>query len=171
MEFLTTLKDKIPDWAKDVRLNIDGTMARSSLSPVEVQGVAVSAAYALKNRYLVETFKEGLEESELNGVLTSASLMGMNNTYYPFAHLNDELANLPAKLRMNAYANSGGIEKGHFEIYGLAASIIGKCDHCIKAHINGAKEAGYTTEQIQDIGRITAVVNAIAGVLAITQAN
>lgn len=166
MEFLNTLKEAIPDWAKDVRLNLDGAIARSSLSEVEVKGVALSAAYALKDKYLVSLFKEGLDQTELHGALTASSLMGMNNTYYPYANLSEELANIPAKLRMNAYATSGGIEKGHFEIYGLAASIIGKCDHCIKAHIKGAKEAGYTTEQIQDVGRIAAVVNAVAGVLA-----
>ena len=31
MEFLNSIKDLIPDYAKDIRLNLDGTIARSSL--------------------------------------------------------------------------------------------------------------------------------------------
>ena len=31
MEFLQTIKGLIPDYAKDIRLNVDGTIARSSL--------------------------------------------------------------------------------------------------------------------------------------------
>jgi len=31
MEFLTAIKEQIPDYAKDIRLNLDGAIARSSL--------------------------------------------------------------------------------------------------------------------------------------------
>ncbi|MDB5865864.1 MAG: carboxymuconolactone decarboxylase family protein, partial [Betaproteobacteria bacterium] len=33
MEFLNTLKERIPDYAKDVRLNLDAVLLRSSLDP------------------------------------------------------------------------------------------------------------------------------------------
>ena len=84
MEFLTTIKAQIPDWAKDIRLNVDGTIARSSLSAADAVGVALAAAFAAKSTFLVEQFKLGLSEEDTNAVLTAAALMGMNNAYYPY---------------------------------------------------------------------------------------
>lgn len=31
MEFLSTIKEQLPDWAKDIRLNLDAVIARSTL--------------------------------------------------------------------------------------------------------------------------------------------
>lgn len=168
MEFLTTIKGQLPDWAKDIRLNVDGTIARSSLSTADAIGVALAAAFAAKSTFLVGQFKLGLTEEDINGVLTAAALMGMNNAYYPFVEMtgDEQLRTLPAKLRMNAYATHGGIDKARFEIFGLAASIIGKCHFCVKSHYDAAKAAGISTEQLQDVGRIASVVNAVAQVLS-----
>jgi alkyl hydroperoxide reductase subunit D len=47
----------------------------------------------------------------------------------------------------------------------LAASIIGKCHFCVKAHYDTLKKEGYSVEQLRDIGRIAAVINAVAKVL------
>jgi len=49
MEFLQTLKSRIPDYAKDIRLNLDGTIARSSLEGNDAVGVALAAAFATKS--------------------------------------------------------------------------------------------------------------------------
>ncbi|MCQ9328975.1 carboxymuconolactone decarboxylase family protein [Pelistega suis] len=168
MEFLSVIKNEIPDWAKDIRLNLDGTIARSSLSAADAVGVALAAAYAAKSTFLIEQFKSGLSEEDVNGVLTAAALMGMNNVYYPYTEMagDDQLRTLPAKLRMNAYATHGGVDKARFEIFGLAASIVGKCHFCVKSHYDNAKAAGLTIEQLQDVGRIASVVNAAAQVLA-----
>ncbi len=46
MEFLNSIKDLIPDYAKDIRLNLDGTIARSSLQGNDAAGVALAAAFA-----------------------------------------------------------------------------------------------------------------------------
>ena len=167
MEFLTTIKAQIPDWAKDIRLNVDGTIARSSLSAADAVGVALAAAFAAKSTFLVEQFKLGLSEEDTNAVLTAAALMGMNNAYYPYVEMtgDEQLRTLPAKLRMNAYATHGGVDKARFEIFGLAASTVGKCHFCVKSHYDNAKAAGMTTEQLQDVGRIASVVNAVAQVL------
>ncbi|AFK62224.1 alkylhydroperoxidase protein D [Advenella kashmirensis WT001] len=73
MQFLTTIKNEIPDWAKDIRLNLDGTIARSSLKPADAVGVALAAAYAAKNPFLIEQFKSGLSPEDVNGVLTAAA--------------------------------------------------------------------------------------------------
>ena len=38
MEFVNTLKARLPDYAKDIRLNLDAVIARSSLTPIARRG-------------------------------------------------------------------------------------------------------------------------------------
>ena len=167
MVFLAQITDEIPDTAKDIRLNIDSVIARSSLAPEDALGVALAAAFATKNNFLVNVFKQNMPELHANAALTAAALMGMNNVWYPFVEMDDdeELKNMPAQLRMNAYATNGGVEKKQFEAYALAASIVGKCHFCVKAHYETLKTEGYTVENLLDIGRIASVMNAVAKVL------
>lgn len=168
MEFLDAIKAQIPDWAKDVRLNLDGVIARSSLSPDDAIGVALAAAFAAKSKPLVEAFKAAAPAAEANAALTAAALMGMNNVWYPFVEMagDEDMKTQRAELRMNAYATSGGVDKKKFESYALAASIVGKCQFCVASHYALLKKEGMTTQQLRDIGRIAAVVNAAAQVLA-----
>ena len=164
MEFLNSIKEMIPDYAKDIRLNIDGTIARSSLEGNDALGVALSAAFAAKNRKFVDAIRESglLSPEEVNAALTASALMGMNNVWYPFVEMagDADLKTLPAQLRMNAYASHGGVDKRRFEMYALAASIIGKCHFCIQSHSELLKAEGMSVQQLRDIGRIAAVVNA-----------
>jgi alkyl hydroperoxide reductase subunit D len=168
MEFLQTLKDLIPDYAKDIRLNLDGVIARSSLPSEDALGVALAAAFAAKSKPMVDLFTANAPAAEANAALTAAALMGMNNVWYPFVEManDEELKTVRAELRMNAYATSGGVDKKKFEAYALAASIIGKCHFCISSHYELLKKEGMTTQQLRDIGRIAAVVNAAAQVIA-----
>ena len=172
MEFLTTIKEQIPDYAKDIRLNLDGAITRSSLTPADSLGVALAAAFAAKSKPLVDAFKAAAPEAEGNAALTAAALMGMNNAWYPYVEMagDDELKAQRPELRMNAYATSGGVAKKKFEAFALAASIVGKCHFCVSSHYALLKKEGLTTQQLRDIGRIAAVVNAAAQVIAAEQA-
>jgi alkyl hydroperoxide reductase subunit D len=94
--------------------------------------------------------------------------MATNNVWYPYVEMvNDPaLKGLPAQIRMNAIASHGGTTKERFEAYSLAASIVGKCEFCVKAHYEGLKKMGYTVEQLRDIGRIAAVIVSVSKVVA-----
>ncbi|OZI39195.1 carboxymuconolactone decarboxylase family protein [Bordetella genomosp. 1] len=164
MEFLSTIKEQLPDWAKDIRLNLDSVIARSTLSQEDALGAALAAAYASSSPFLVDAFKGALSEGDANAALTAAALMGMNNTWYPYVEMTGDaqLKSLPAQLRMNAYATHGGVEKKRFELFALVASIIGKCHFCVQSHYENLKKDGLSTEQLRDAGRIAAVVNAAA---------
>ncbi|MDB5953006.1 MAG: carboxymuconolactone decarboxylase family protein [Massilia sp.] len=170
MEFLASIKELIPDYAKDIRLNLDGTIARSSLAGNDAVGVALAAAFAAKSRKIIDIISASgaLSEEEKNAVLTASALMGMNNVWYPYVEMTEDadLKSQPAGLRMNAYATNGGVDKRRFEMYALAASIIGKCQFCIKSHFVLLKKVGMTSQQLRDVGRIAAVVNAAAQVIA-----
>ena len=67
---------------------------------------------------------------------------------------------------MNSYATGGGVANAKFEAYALAASIVGKCHFCVNSHYALLKKEGWTTQQLRDVGRIAAVVNAAAQVIA-----
>ena len=168
MEFLQSLKDRIPDYAKDIRLNLDAVVSRSSLAPEDALGVALAAAFAARSQPLVQAFSDAAPEAERNAALTAAALMGMNNAWYPFVEMTDDedLKALRPELRMNAYASHGGVSKLKFESYALAASIVGKCHFCVKSHYDLLKAEGMTTQQLRDVGRIASVVNAASQVLA-----
>lgn len=171
MEFLSSIKERIPDYAKDIRLNLDGTIARSSLEGNDAVGVALAAAFAAKSRTIVEAIRAAgvLSPEELNGAQTAAALMGMNNVWYPFVEMAEDadLKTQRAELRMGAYASHGGVDKRRFEMYALAASIVGKCHFCIQSHFALLKnEQGMSVQQLRDVGRIAAVVNAAAQVIA-----
>jgi alkyl hydroperoxide reductase subunit D len=171
MEFLSALKERIPDYAKDIRLNLDAVIGRSSLDPADALAAALAAAYAAKSKTIVDAIRGSgqLSEADLNGALSAAALMGMNNVWYPYVEMaaDEDLRTQRAELRMNAYATHGGIDKNRFELFSLAASIVGKCHFCVRSHYKLLKEAGMTAQQLRDVGRIAAVVTAAANALAI----
>jgi alkyl hydroperoxide reductase subunit D len=172
--FMTTWVDalkqqSIPDYAKDIRLNLDSVIKQSTLPIVEAEAVALSAAFATGNSKLWTWLHSQLSErKEADAALTAASLMAQNNIWYPYVEMtNDEnLKGLPAQLRMNAISSHGGTTKARFEAYSLAASIVGKCHFCVKAHYDTLKAEGYSVTQLRDIGRIAAVMNSVAKVVA-----
>jgi lipoyl-dependent peroxiredoxin subunit D len=98
--------------------------------------------------------------------MTAASLMAMNNVWYPYVEMvGGALDGIPPQLRMNAIASHGGTTKARFEAYSLAASIVGKCHFCVKAHFDTLKAEGYTVDQLRDIGRIASVMTSVCRVL------
>jgi len=168
MSWVEQIKEGLPEYAKDTKLNLDSVINRSSLDIAEANGCALAAAMATGNGKLVSFIQSNLEDArERDAALTAASLMGMNNVWYPYIEMADDpnLKGLPAQLRMNAISTHGGTTRARFEAYSLAASIVGKCHFCVKAHYETLKKEGYTVEQLRDIGRIAAVITSVAKVL------
>jgi alkyl hydroperoxide reductase subunit D len=170
MDFLNTLKESIPDYAKDVRLNLDAVLLRSSLDSADALGAALASAYAARSRKIVDAIRTSgqLSEVDVNAVLSAAALMGMNNVWYPYVEMagDEDLKTQRAELRMNAYSTHGGIDKKRFELFALAASIVGKCHYCVQSHYKILKDNGVTAQQLRDVGRIAAVIAAAALAIA-----
>lgn len=169
-QWVDALKENsIPDYAKDTKLNLDAVIKRSSLPVEEAEAVALAAAFATGNsKFWTWVHSQLADRKEADAALTAASLMAQNNTWYPFVEMTNDpqLEGLPAQLRMNAIATHGGTTKGRFEAYSLAASIVGKCHFCVKAHYDTLKKEGYSVEQLRDIGRIAAVIVSVSRVLS-----
>ena len=170
LDWIEQLKGSIPDYAKDTKLNLDAVLKRSTLDQEEAVLCALAAAFATGNGKLVSWLQTviGAEGVDYNPALTAASIMAQNNVWYPYVEMADDeqLKGLPAQLRMNAIASHGGTTKANFEAFSLAASIVGKCHFCVKAHYDTLKKEGYTVEQLRDIGRIAAVITSVARVVA-----
>ena len=169
MQWVDQLKEGLPDYAKDTRLNIDAVVKRSTLAAEEAEAVALAATFATGNTRLWTWIQSQLaDQREAEAAITAASLMAMTNIWYPYVEMANDanLAGLPPQLRMNAIATHGGTTKARFEAYSLAASIVGRCHFCVKSHYDTLKAEGYTVEQLRDIGRIASVMTAVSRVMA-----
>ena len=163
------LKEKIPDFAKDIRLNLSSLFSQKdqmALSVTQFYGVALSVAYALKNEkivdHLIEDGHEHISHELINGAKTAVCLMAMNNIYYRFIHLVDDedFAKMPAGLRMNSMRNTG-VSQIDFELFALAVSAINGCGLCIDSHVKALIKHGVDKVAIQQAIRLAAVLNAV----------
>ena len=171
---LDELREQIPDYAKDLKLNLGSVLATTGapgLSERQIWMVALATAIASRNAafgHRIEALARAvLDEPALTGAKSAAAIMGMNNIYYRFTHLVEDAdyRTMPARLRMNVIGNPG-IDKLDFELISLAVSAVNGCGMCVNAHDAVLKKHGVAREAIQSAVRIGSVVHAVAGVLA-----
>ncbi|UXI67637.1 carboxymuconolactone decarboxylase family protein [Tahibacter amnicola] len=164
------LKAAIPDYAKDLRLNLDSVLSEGGapgLSRKQIALVALASAIASRHEPLVAALAEEAAahatEAEANGARTAAAIMAMNNVYYRFTHLvsDPEYGTLRAGLRMNAMANPG-CDKVDFELCSMAVSAINGCGMCMDSHEKTLRKHELTAQAVQSAVRIAAVVHAVA---------
>jgi len=167
---LDTLKEQLPDYAKDIRLNLTSIRNISSLTPVQLWGTAVASAHGTRSPEVIAAVEaeaaQHLDEAAFNAARAAAALMAMNNVYYRFVHLvkKPDYGQMRANLRMNIMANPG-VDKHDFEMWSLAVSAINGCGMCIESHEANLAKEGATKEMIQDAVRIAAILNATAATL------
>ena len=167
---IDTLREQIPDYAKDIRLNLGTLASETTLTDQQKWGAFLASALASGNATVIKAINAEVEEKlspeALTATKAAAAIMGMNNIYYRFIHLaqNKEYQTLPAKLRMNVIGNPG-VDKTDFELWSLAVSAINGCGMCIDSHEAALKQHGMSTEQIQTAVRIASVINAVAAVI------
>ena len=163
------IKSAIPDYAKDLRINIDNVLNEENspdLTKKQILGAALSVALAVKNNFLIKNIQSEMEqlfsEQELNGIKTAVSLMGMNNVYYRTMHLieDESLSKRPAGLRMTMM-NSQALPQKDFEMFSLVVSCLSGCGLCIKSHSEKLKKEGLSLSAIQSLIKISAVIQGI----------
>ena len=164
---MEALKNRLPEHARDLKLNLASLASEAVLDEEKKAGAFIASAIASRNgeviRAVLEEFAPRLEPAALKAAQAAAAVMAMNNVYYRFTHLveNEEYAKLPARLRMNVMANPG-TSKENFELWSLAVSAVNGCGKCLAAHERVLRSAGVTAEQVQAAARIAAVVHAVA---------
>lgn len=168
---LETLKTALPDYAKDLKLNLGTLSNETSLTDQQKWGTFLACAFAAGEpktiHALVGETLDRLSPEAQKAAKAAASIMAMNNVYYRFTHLvhNEVYRTTPAKLRMSVIGTPG-IPKPDFELYCMAVSAVNGCGACMDSHEEELRKAGFTTEQIQASVRIGAVVNAVSRTLA-----
>jgi lipoyl-dependent peroxiredoxin subunit D len=167
---IEALKDRVPDYAKDLRLNLSSLAAEPSLTEQQRAGTFVASALASRNQEvitaMVEEFGPKLSPEAMTAARTAAALMAMTNIYYRFVHLASapDYKTMPAKLRMNALAKPG-VDKVDFELWSIAVSAINGCGMCIDSHEKTLRQHGVSAETIQAVIRIASTVHAIAATI------
>lgn len=164
---METLKNRLPEHARDLKLNLTALAAETVLDEEKKAGTFIASAIASRNAEVIravrEEFAPRMAPDALRAAQGAAAVMAMNNVYYRFTHLveNEQYARLPAKLRMNVMANPG-TSKENFELWSLAVSAVNGCGKCLTAHERVLRAAGVGAEQVQAAVRIAAVVHAVA---------
>lgn len=173
MVTLDTLRDAIPDYARDLKLNLGSVLSTAGapgLTEKQIWAVALAAAIASRNlpftRDIESLAAAHLDAAYINGARAATSIMGMNNIYYRFLHLveDPEYAQMPARLRMNVIGNPG-IDKQDFELLSLAVSAINGCGTCVASHERTLRKHGLGREAVHSAVRIAATVHAVARVM------
>ncbi|MEH6630107.1 MAG: carboxymuconolactone decarboxylase family protein [Halopseudomonas aestusnigri] len=164
---ISDLKSAVPDYAKDLKLNITNVLTSTTLNEQQIWGTALASALVSRNAFVIKSVnaeaKDKLSPEAITAAKSAASIMGMNNIYYRFAHLsgNEDYLKLPARLRMNVIGRPG-VDKVDFELWSLAVSSINGCGMCIESHEKQVAAGGISKEGIQDAIRIAAVMHALA---------
>lgn len=164
------LLELVPEYAKDLRLNLSNVLQQPELTGQQAWGTAVASAIAARNPQVLEAVlsaaPQHLGEQALFGAKAAAAMMGMNNIFYRFRHLstNEKYTTMPARLRMQVM-RSHGTDPVDFELWCLAVSAINGCGTCVDSHEKVLREKGVSEETILAAVRIAAIFHALAAVM------
>jgi alkyl hydroperoxide reductase subunit D len=164
------MTDSIPDYAKDLKLNLSSVMEQSELTPQQAWGTAVACSLAARNRELygavLAEASSKLSPQAIFGARAAAAIMGMNNIFYRFRHFasNEKYGTLPARLRMQSIRNHGA-DPADFELWCLAVSAVNGCQVCVDSHEHAVREKGIGEETVLAAIRIAATIHALAAVV------
>lgn len=164
---LESLRESLPEAAKDLKVNLQNILQDSSLSPQQRWGTAVASAIASRNHTLAQVMldsaRQHVPDATVDDARAAAALMAMNNVYYRFKHMvgGDDYEHMPARLRMTRIARPAS-HKLDFELFCLAVSAIFGCERCVGAHEKTIRAAGGSPEQIHDAVRLAAIVHGVA---------
>jgi len=165
---IVELKNSIPDFAKDVKLNFSSLIINSEYEEELVYGCAFASSLAIGDDNIADVFEEecnsrfGLEFIE--SVKATVTIMTLNNVWYKYRDSmpTTEMKMAPQKMRVNVMANHAGLDKILFESLSLCVSAINGCTFCVKAHSDLLLENDKTKEYIFNIGRIASVISSLS---------
>jgi alkyl hydroperoxide reductase subunit D len=169
---LQPILDKLPDYARDLKVNLANVLQQQELTPQQTWMSAVACALASRNTELtaaivVSATEAGVTPEAINAARAAGALMGMNNVFYRFRHFvqaKQEYAQVPARLRMQLIRTHGG-DPVDFELACLAASTIKGCEACVNSHEAVVREKGLSQDQVTAAVRIAATLHGVATVL------
>lgn len=175
METLAALRERLPEAAKDIKLNLQSVLSGGVLTQSQRWGVAAAAALASRHppltRAILGEARREAGDAVVDDAVAAAALMGMNNVFYRFKHRIGKAAyqDKPARLRMNRLAKPA-TNKLDFELFSLAVSAINDCESCVRAHEQAVIDGGLSDDAVVDATRIAATIHAAAVALEAAEA-
>lgn len=169
MSALETIREKLPDAARDIRLNLQNVMDSQALTADQRWGLALACAYAARNPELRDAVVADAKAADVSDAVfedakAAAVLMGMNNIYYRFRHfMGPESAyeSMRANLRMQRLV-SVATNKADFELFSLAVSAINGCETCVRSHEAVVLKNGLNEQAVHDAVRLASTFSAAA---------
>jgi alkyl hydroperoxide reductase subunit D len=168
MQKTSELLSSLPVEAKDLRINAKRVLEGESLSIDQTWGIALAAAYYIRNPELTVALLEdakatGISDAILEDARAAASIMGMNTIYYRFRHLmNSEAYNQrAANLRMMRMKQVSSTPV-NFELFSIGPAALAGCEMCLKAHEAAVKQGGLNEDNVHDAVRISAILHGVA---------
>ncbi len=164
------LNERIPGYAKDLKLNLGSVLRQTELTEQQLWGTAVAAAVGSRNAdvtaAVLSEAQAHLSPQAFEAAKAAAAIMGMNNVYYRFLHMveSDKYRTIPARLRMNVI-RMHGVEPVDFELWCTAVSAINNCHVCAASHEKVVREKGLSEEAVLAAVRVASVIHAIATVM------
>ena len=171
MENIDTIRGDLPDYAKDLRLNLSSVLDSQVLSSDQIWGVAAASALSIGEPQLRQAVladaAAATSEEVLEDARAAAAIMGMNTVYYRFRHLigKESYTHRPARLRMQVIGKPK-TSKTDFELFCLAVAALAGCEVCLQAHEKTVLAGGLGEEHVQDAVRIAAVLQGTAVALS-----
>ncbi len=163
---LETLRATLPDYAKDLKLNLGSLLTNSTLPSQQLWGTVLVTAIATRSPTVLteldEEVRANLTPEAYTAAKAAAAIMSMNNIFYRARHLisDPEYGKMRAGLRMNVIANPG-VPKADFELWSLAVSAINGCGACLDSHEQVLRASGVSRETIHEAFKIAAVMHAV----------
>ena len=164
MQTLEDIKNSIPDFAKDIRLNFSSVIINSSHEYDLVYGCAYACSLSLGNVTIAKIFenecRSKISDDFVRSVKSIVSIMTMNNTWYKYrdAMPSMEMKVGPQKLRVNIMGTHADLDKLLFESISLCVSAVNGCQFCVKSHSQLLIDKGKSKDYVLEIGRIASVI-------------
>ncbi|MER6693739.1 alkyl hydroperoxide reductase, partial [Streptomyces minutiscleroticus] len=110
---LDSLKSRVPDYAKDLKLNLGSVIGNSDLPAQQLWGTVLATAIASRSpivlRELEPEAKANLSPEAYTAAKSAAAVMAMNNVFYRTRHLlsDHEYGNTVVMILANAWQATG----------------------------------------------------------------
>ncbi|WP_330348452.1 carboxymuconolactone decarboxylase family protein [Streptomyces sp. NBC_00582] len=160
------LLSALPDYAKELRLNLGSVIGASDLPAQQLWGTVLVSAIAARSpivlRELGAQARAELSPEAYTAARSAAAVMAVNNVFHRTRHLLSDPAygRLRAGLRTNVLGDPG-VPRADYELWSLAVSAINGCGSCLDAHERALRSAGVGREVVQEAVRIASVVQAV----------
>jgi alkyl hydroperoxide reductase subunit D len=160
----------LPDYAKDLRQNLDVVVVNSGLPQQRLWGTVLVCAIASRSprvlRAVAPEARARLSPEAFTAAKAAAATMALSNVFHRTRHLLSDPAygTLRAGLRMNVLG-SPAVEKVDHELWSLAVSAVNGCGACLDSHERVLRKAGVDRETIQEAFKIAAVIQAVGTTL------